>query len=529
MATNFIDVESRSLRQHFVFYKRLKEEHNEKYRQLHDSVLGKVQASVEAANRTKTLTHRLRGQALREREKECALLSEVFGANLSFDYTNPKTATDFIDVFNGYLNIKEIYERSKYLILNSHGQKGVYSFFPEYLKKVLDRTWEEVASRIDLSSDQTIYPEVIEWLESSVELAVKEMFDAEPELKSMPPELRNAYSQLSSAIGEVRTAGSFANQLANIYKLDELAQAITQELNSPLYSGGNIKAVAEKCKIDARKGGLTLEALYDLITAQIQSTKKGGHAVIGGTGMRADNVATFNLDLAPIFEILDNTKGNESRKEAVEIFNQIEQRMNNYGRGFIVYTSDKNYTLNAGFEERGGYAAGTEIKAEQLEELIYKAGYASDEFIGAILQFAEGAVAEELSPIQLENALAQMIAYFLFDDYNALKSGLTNGVNTLHVMNLNGVLLPISSVLFALVDAIERNIETQPRSIVSIKLHNDPILFKTKEDQREWEQSNSATPGQAWQEQRESALDTTTITVHFLASLRELLQNSSFR
>jgi hypothetical protein len=68
-------------------------------------------------------------------------------------------------------------------------------------------------------------------------------------------------------------------------------------------------------------------------------------------------------------------------------------------------------------------------------------------------------VAEDLSPIELENALAQMIAYFLFDDYNALKSGLTNGVNTLHVMNLNGVLLPISSILFALVDAIERNIE----------------------------------------------------------------------
>jgi hypothetical protein len=75
-----------------------------------------------------------------------------------------------------------------------------------------------------------------------------------------------------------------------------------------------------------------------------------------------------------------------------------------------------------------------------------------------------------------------MIANFLFDDYDAIGAGLTNNVNTLHVMNLNGILLPISSILFALADSINNVIDISSRSIVDIRINSVPIEFKTKEE-----------------------------------------------
>lgn len=531
MATNFIDVTSRSLRDHYVFYDRLKDEENSRLRDLHSSVIGKTLQAVDAANRPKTLTTRLRKQAQQEREKECALLREVFGVDVSIDYNNPRGATEFIDIFNNYLNLRDVYERNKFLILNSKGAKGVFSYFPAYLKRVLDKSWAETATELDLSSEESIQKDLMTWLENSIPKAIEEMFLAKPELKAMPQEMKNAYKELLNSIGQVQTAGSFSRQIADIYKIDKIAEAIQQELRESGYETKQIKSLAKKCPIDAKKGGFTLEALQDLITASIQSTTKtkGGHATIGGAKLRADNVATFNIDITPIIESIEDTKGAISRNEAVVLFEQIDQRMGDQGRGFIIYTSDKNYTLNDGFKNRGGFEAGSKIKAADLESLIHKAGYNGAEFVGAILQFAEGAVAGNYSPQILEDALAQMIAFFLFDDYNALKAGLTNGTNTLHIMNLNGILVPMSSILFALADSIDGVVLTRPREIVNVEFDIPEIQFKTNEEQRDWEYKENASAGEAWAFQRNYALENTTIAIHFLSNLRELLANSSFR
>jgi hypothetical protein len=142
---------------------------------------------------------------------------------------------------------------------------------------------------------------------------------------------------------------------------------------------------------------------------------------------------------------------------------------------------------------------------------------------------AEGAVGDDKSPVPFEEALAKMIANFLFDDYNAIGAGLTNSVNTLHIMNLNGILLPISSILFALADSINNVIALSPRSIVDIRIHNTPIEFKTQEEQWNWQLSNGKSGSGAWNYQRDQAHKNTEISIHFMASLKSMLQNAYFR
>lgn len=529
MAENLIQLDSVSLESGYVFYSRLQDDNSKNHKSLYTTVRQRMTEAFHEATKLKASTAKLLSQAQNERDKELALLRKQFGVDISLDYKNPQGTLEFIDIFNKYMNIEDIYERNKQIILKTKGKKSVISYFPTYLKQELDATWKDAASSFDFSSEATLNRDVQKWLEDSIPKAIERMFLAKRESLQIDPELQGVYKQLLDTIGDVQTKGSFSQQLANIYKLDEISQAIQEELKQGSNLGNTLKSVSKKCKVDARKGGLSLEAFYDLITDTIQqSTGKGGHAVIGAKGARADNVATFDIDVSPIIEQIEKFENVLTRERAVELFNHIDQSLQTE-QGFIVYTSDKNYTLNDGFEERGGFQGGSNIKAIDLSSLLNKAGYNANVFIGAILQLAEGAVGEDMSPEPFEQALAKMIANFLFDDYNAIGAGLTNNVNTLHIMNLNGILLPISSILFALADSINNVIDMSPRSIVDIRINSVPIEFKTKEEQWQWQLGNNATGSDAWNYQKTSAQVNTEISIHFMANLRTMLQNAYFR
>lgn len=522
----FIDVDSQSLSSHLVFYKRLETDDNGKRAKLYNKVRSKMLEAVDAADRPVTLTRRLREQAKKEREKEIALIQDFFNAPIDPELTSPRKVMEFLDVFNSFMNIQDIYERNKQLILKAEGQKGVFSFFPFYLKKELEDTWRDVAKTLDITNEGQMIRGITDWLERSIPRAIERMFSAELETKRIDPSLKNVYMRLLGEIGTVQMKGSYAQQLADIYGLQDLADAIIEELRGGgIASKSELKSIAAKCTIDYRKGGLALESLQDLIYNVITDVdgKHPQHAVIGGKQARADNIATFNIDLTPIMERLDKGKGNLTRIEAVDLFNDIERNLDKSGRGFIVYTSDKNYTLNNGFAKKGGFAAGSDMDGNTLMGLMERTPYDGATFIGAILQLAEGAVGEDISRAYFEVALAQMIAYFLFDDFNAIGAGLTNGANTLHIMNLNGVLLPISTILYTLADAIEETIVLTPRQVVSVHIKNDPILFPNAEDQASWQEANQATASEAWLYQDEEALKNLEISIRFMAGLKKLL------
>jgi hypothetical protein len=76
-------------------------------------------------------------------------------------------------------------------------------------------------------------------------------------------------------------------------------------------------------------------------------------------------------------------------------------------------------------------------------------------FIGAIEQLAKGAVGQDLSKTDYADIISKNIAFLLFDDFNTIGSGLENGPSSIHLMNLNGLFIPISSILYALGDALQ--------------------------------------------------------------------------
>ena len=124
----------------------------------------------------------------------------------------------------------------------------------------------------------------------------------------------------------------------------------------------------------------------------------------------------------------------------------------------------------------------------------------------------------------MENLLARNVAYLLFDDVDQIGIENQSGTNALHVMNLNGIYIPISLILFSLADAIDEANESTARNLVRIKITDESILFKTAAEQRKWEKQNNASPYDAWVYQRTVALNSTKVQAHFLKNFQELIQ-----
>jgi hypothetical protein len=76
--------------------------------------------------------------------------------------------------------------------------------------------------------------------------------------------------------------------------------------------------------------------------------------------------------------------------------------------------------------------------------------------------------------------ISKNIAYLLFDDFNTIGAGLENGVNAIHLVNLNGLFIPISAILYALVDAL--NNEESIKKIVYTNIKLPEIEFKSSFD-----------------------------------------------
>ena len=516
---DLFSVNSRSLAQHWVFYDRLKEDPNPLHQKLHESILGKMNSATAEADRVRSSSKFIKAQADRERSKEIALIKTYFNIDVSANWGRGAGSTqEFIDVFNSCLNLKDVYERNKQLIINS-SQKGVYTWFGTYLENTIEQEWDKAKVNFRVDTSDNLITDIRQWLESVVPKAIKNMLSADVENLSIDPNLRNAYQELLTVIGEVRQSGSYAQQMAAIYDLDR----VSKELTDILMSDRELQSLTSlKANVHSR-GGLALEAMYDAIMESIVPRQ---HGTVGGFGARVDNIATFDIDFSVIQNALDKAISH-GRLDNIDIFNRIEQNLKGVHQGFIVYTSDKNYSLNSGFTGRGGYSVGEDMKLSTYEEVMMRAGQNASTFVGAILQLANGAVGESEDKQAYEDVIARNIAYLLFDDFNAIGAGLTNGVNTLHIMNLNGILVPLSTILYALADAIDRKIAIEPSMVVRVHIQNQPILFPTQSQQNDFERDNGS--GVAWHYQREDALEKTMITTHFMAGLKDLLAGAMLR
>ena len=82
---------------------------------------------------------------------------------------------------------------------------------------------------------------------------------------------------------------------------------------------------------------------------------------------------------------------------------------------------------------------------------------------------------------EFEMLIAQDVAYMLFDDFTTI-GNMSSGGNAIHIMNLNGIMMPLSVVLTLLANAIESINEDNIRRIVNVTIKAPAILYPTMDD-----------------------------------------------
>jgi hypothetical protein len=179
--------------------------------------------------------------------------------------------------------------------------------------------------------------------------------------------------------------------------------------------------------------------------------------------------------------------------------------------------------LGSKFKGRGGFSAGTAMTAQQYGELFKNIENNIDTFVGAMMQLGKGAIGEsEKEPF--EKIIASNVAYLLFDDYTTIGADQIGG-NALHVMDLNGIIIPLSVILSALSQAIEQGERESFRQIVDVHIHAPNILWDDISEERKWvEQHGNGLYHNAWVHQREVALDQTKIATHFMKAFQDIVR-----
>ena len=533
------EVKNKSLSQLYVFYERLK---RDGYLDLYGYVNRALDTQSSDLNKILSSASTIYSIAKKEAIKEQALLNEIFNANIQIDLDDNKSLKEFIDVLNACLSLKEIYERNIFLIKNSNKErmKGVISFFPTYFLRVWNNKWPSIIKEIDnkinnpISKRQEILEVIVNIIDKEmpniVEDAIKEMLYAKPELTSMPEKMQDAYLSLLTAIGKINKRGSLANQIYNIYKLDKISEVIIDSLKNT--TKRQIIQKLNKIKINnivekdfSQRGGLTLEAIentvYQIIADGINSLPNTHMDLFisGASGIKADNIVSFNIDPTIIEETL-KTNESVSRERNIKIFEELGEKLKNIKNGYIIYSSAKNYTYNDNFLKRGGFL-GEKISLETYKNILNNINNNIETFIGTILQTTKGAIGDKKGlKSQLEDSIARDIAYLLFDDFKTIGDSVGVGDSkAIHIMDLNGILIPLSFFLTLLARAIEDGVSS-PRKIVKASIKNTSIEFPTKKSQTKWQKENTQN---AWDYQRNQALNNTWIEVRFLKDFKNII------
>lgn len=579
-----LNSDSGSMASNYVYYERLKN-NRDGYSYLYGKIKPTLSRYREEIGESVVDDSKVRAMAEAELSKEIKVLQDVFGTEIDASrFLAGGRLNDFKELYNGLtkainstLGIKEIYERNVTLIQTSKkrfnkkgkllkgGEKSIISHYETYLIQQIEIDLDDIAKGLEevfnnLPPNKSLEEAAKEFLQVRLRETCKQaalrMFSperelelqAELELSLSPEELqkqREAYQELYFALSQEDSNSSpFVQQLYDIYKIQDVIEALTEEIDDSGHIASRTRndkgkygiandATFKQVNVDIhRRGGYTLEAFENFTVNTIlkKTGQKGGSVWSGTTRMKADNIITLEIDAGRVARSLAESyqagSGSENRAKNVKAIEKLYDDLKDVRNGFIVYSSAKNYTYNDKF---GGFSAGKKQNISNFLEMMNDVSRSTRKnyktLMGIILQLAEDAIGEKvLNKGDIENLLAQNIALFLFDDFQTL-GGESPGPTAIHLMDLNGIYVPLSFILFLLADAIKFAKEdvSRVRNIVNVSIDVPPILFPKAKDQQKWQKKYKATAMDAWNEQRYQAQKSTTIRAHFLKNFQQII------
>lgn len=505
---------------------------------------------------------KLKTMAKNERTKEQDFLETTFGVNLQIPLSADNTK-QFIDAFNSYMQLQRVYEARKILLMRGYGDdegkqnfKDAYSYFSSYFSTVFEQNIDDIAADTAAqfkkggTFDQALNSAIDSRMPAMIEEALTKLEHADGNQglnDSDKEQVREALRAISDAINSFGKT-QFGQMILTALNLNKINRDAIQDMK--IRSQGDRKKINKKTTkqsltnaikyLKSNRGvhilGGTMAELVENVSAKavLDGLKGVNNAEVfhtGSTGMAADNVmivaeGDISLEKEKIQQILEEGKktSRQSNIDTVKEMENILERGNT--KGFIVYSSDKNYLKvrkkkDGTFYESSykGSSQNLRLFTPILAEVTGNSGKV-DVLIQGIMQTLKGAVGEN-NKGYMEAKLAQYFAYFLFDDLDFIGEVDGSNYQKIHLMNLNGIYVPLSAFIQLYAEALEHEYDTVKRS----PEHVARISIKSPDIKYDYSAPGFKPPQNAWGIQRNEAMDQVQVTLYFLKNLRSILDD----
>ena len=540
--------ESKQLTSKFVFYDQLKHyDPGTIQRSLYDSAVSAGEAVLalnKPESRAAFIASNLRAQARNEAQKDVMLLNTYFGGNYNIDDIYDKDIGKKITIaLNEALNLKNIFQRNYDRIVNEKGdgraaKVTISSVMESYVITEIRNSWPTICNHVlkRLADSNGEY---------SIAQAIEEEFNSEYIKKVIGRALDKALASPTWTGGNDNPFKELVDYL-NAHKdrrneildkmwqylgIDKLKQNMVENIvNSEQLK--NFKNSRKSGKINLTTSiksgvqrGLMGEALSQVISEaavklNTENTKFTSEQV-GSIGAKPDVILGFQIKVDTISGIMTNNRFKGSDRETNRSrFIEINEHLKRLNKGIVVYSNVKDWALGQDFKRRGGFSTGGDMTLDTYANIMKKTK--TGEFIGAVANAMDKAVfGDDKHRQAILEMITQDMANFLFDDVFTVGKEMTGGATAIHLMNLDGVYIPVSYLLLLLAEAFEKEDKNNYRDIFYPTIRYTEILYP---DGGEGHKGDNIWSFEDWKRQRDDALNKITIGAHFARSFVDIVK-----
>lgn len=520
-----------------------------------------------------------------ELNREINLINNLLNTNLRADEVlgNPLKFKEFISLLNQALLGKDEFERTVKRIENaikiassnkwkvappSVSSLFVERFITDYIKEVenfanLSQENYDVFASGDLTP---IYDQLEQLFDQQFEKTFRTFIadlEAEGRLNSdsiygEAEDYKKIYEYLDQLKGQEEKLNEFFKRIQQSMKFKSIFEKLQKSMprigtnmkkrHNTSRSGllTSLNGVKKSKRTGSVVGGSVAELMLQAIstmTVQLNVTKGGG-SVFGYNPpsqiQKVDQALIISMNtsavedaIKPLYDDLYSEEFKSLNDAARKMSDFTEQVFGKLQDGFIVYTSQKMYTLNDDFAERGGFSGGTQRPITTLKEIANNLGNQAhvDALIKLAINAIPGAYLEDYQNYITEAItveIAHAMAYLLFDDWTSFTSA-NLSKNVIHVFSLEGLEVPLSYLLRKTGESfLKADRDTENYLKTQITYGNKGVIFQdgdykyiTGKDGKPHTTVQAIVD--AWNQQRDAAEKSVKFSIHFLGAFAELL------
>ena len=493
------------------------------------------------------------GQA--EMKKEIALIEVATGMNLD----NLEDVKLFIQKFNEVLMGKKQFQEAVFRLEDAltspevqYRAPTIASWFTSYLGEALNKN---INSFIGKNQSDLISQNFSAWeteldaiIDKSINQAFKNMLTKMTgtngkELYGNSETWREIYKASQTIEGFSDYFKDMIRSKIDFSKIKTLLQndsikiqnkshrGIRKVLDSP--QGLNLRSGKKSRSIGGSVEEYIMSSINTLGEAASTASSTGSR-VFSSDLMKTDTVTVFSfkqeIDVGNMAKIIadqlnEAMMNSSSLNNATEIMrNFYNEYLSKLDESFIVYGSTKSYSLSDSFK---GFHGGGERKLSDAIAIIQQAGIgntsAVENYIKAAYNTGSGAIfADRRAEIQedLKIALMSAAAELLFDDWVSIGEVSGGGARAIHVLQLEGIQIPLSVFLTAAGQAMVSAANDMEKIIkIRVKLPGE-IIYK---DPIETTGGHMSEILSKWNEQAQVAENESIFSIEFLRNFKSII------